>query len=136
LRASLRIGPLLGISLLLLAAAGLGGCGSGPRPSSDLPAGVEVGTASYYGREFHGRRTASGETFDMSKLTAAHPTLPFDTIVRVTNLDNGKVVTLRVNDRGPFKKGRIIDVSYEAAKRLDFVRQGLAEVRVEALSRE
>jgi rare lipoprotein A len=119
--------------LLLL---GLAGCGSGQKPSPDLPAGTEIGIASYYGREFHGRRTASGEIFDMSKLTAAHPTLPFDTIVRVTNLENGNVVTLRINDRGPFKKGRIIDVSYEAAKRLDFVRQGLIEVRVEAIGRE
>jgi rare lipoprotein A len=126
----------VGVCALLLLLAGLSGCGSGPKPSADLPAGVEEGIASYYAHEFNGRRTASGEVFDMNKLTAAHPTLPFDTIVRVTNLDNGKTVTLRINDRGPFKKGRIIDVSYEAAKRLDFVRQGLAEVRVEAIGRE
>jgi rare lipoprotein A len=116
--------------------AGLSGCGMGPKPNADLPAGTEEGIASYYAHEFNGRRTASGEVFDMNKLTAAHPTLPFDTIVRVTNLENGRTVTLRINDRGPFKKGRIIDVSYEAAKRLDFIRQGTAKVRVGAIGRE
>lgn len=125
-----------GVFALLLLLAGLGGCGSGPKPTPDLPAGVEIGIASYYGRKFDGRRTASGEVFDMNKLTAAHPTLPFDTIVQVTNLENGNVVTLRINDRGPFKKGRIIDVSYEAARRLNFIRKGTAKVRVDAIGRE
>jgi rare lipoprotein A len=96
---------------------------------------VEVGIASYYAHEFDGRRTASGEVYDMNKLTAAHPSLPFGTIVKVTNLENEKSVEVRINDRGPFKKGRVIDVSYEAAKRLDFVRQGLVEVRVEAIGK-
>jgi rare lipoprotein A len=114
---------------------GLAGCSSGPKPSEDLPSGVEVGIASYYAHEFDGRRTASGEVYDMNKLTAAHPSLPFGTIVKVTNLENEKSVEVRINDRGPFKKGRVIDVSYEAAKRLDFVRQGLVEVRVEAIGK-
>jgi rare lipoprotein A len=96
---------------------------------------VEVGIASYYAHEFDGRRTASGEVYDMNKLTAAHPSLPFGTIVKVTNLENEKSVEVRINDRGPFKKARVIDVSYEAAKRLDFVRQGLVEVRVEAIGK-
>ena len=126
----------LAAAAFLLLLIGFSGCGIGHKPSPDLPAGVEEGIASYYAHEFDGRRTASGEIFDMNKLTAAHPTLPFDTVVRVTNLENGNIVTLRINDRGPFKKGRIIDVSYEAAKRLDFVRQGLATVRVEAIGRE
>jgi len=77
-----------------------------------------VGIASYYGKEFHGRKTASGETYDMHKLTAAHRTLPFGTRVRVTNVLNGKTIVVRINDRGPFKRDRIIDLSFEAARRL------------------
>ncbi len=95
---------------------------------------VQVGYASYYGREFKGRKTASGEVFDPSKLTAAHPTLPFNTYVKVTNLENNKSVILRINDRGPFKKGRIIDVSEKAAELLDFKRKGIALVKVEVIS--
>ncbi len=76
------------------------------------------GVASWYGRGFHGRRTANGEVYDMHKLTAAHKTLPFNTLVEVENLDNGKRVIVRVNDRGPFLKDRIIDLSYDAAKKL------------------
>ncbi|HXK95791.1 MAG TPA: septal ring lytic transglycosylase RlpA family protein, partial [bacterium] len=87
--------------------------------------------ASWYGREFHGKRTASGEVFDMNAMTAAHPTLPFDTRVRVTNLENRRSVVLRINDRGPNVRGRIIDVSLAAARKLDFEQQGLAQVKVE-----
>ena len=94
------------------------------------PAYDVVGTASWYGRRFHGRRTASGRVFDMYALTAAHPTLPFDTRVTVTNLRNGRSVVLAVLDRGPFARGRIIDVSRRAAELLGFVRQGTARVRV------
>lgn len=90
----------------------------------------EIGEASYYGRECHGGPTASGETFDMHKLTAAHPKLPFGTRVRVTNLANGASVVVRINDRGPFTKGRIIDLSYEAAKRIKMIDAGVARVEV------
>jgi rare lipoprotein A len=96
---------------------------------------AEVGKASFYGHRFHGRSTASGETYDETKMTAAHRTLPFGTRVRVTNLENGRAVTLRVNDRGPHRKGRVIDVSYKAAKRLGFVRDGVTRVRVEVASK-
>jgi rare lipoprotein A len=95
----------------------------------------EVGVASWYGEQFHGRNTSSGEPFDMYKLTAAHRTLPLPSFVRVTNLDNGQAVVLRVNDRGPFADtgDRIIDVSYAAAVRLGMVGTGTARVRVEAI---
>ncbi len=92
---------------------------------------AEVGQASWYGRQFHGKRTASGDKYSMYEMTAAHPTLPFDTNVKVTNLENGKSVYLRINDRGPFTKGRIIDVSRAAARKLDFERKGIAQVKVE-----
>jgi len=91
---------------------------------------VEVGLASYYGRAHDGRRTASGETFDMSRMTAAHRSLPFGTRVRVKNLDNGKEAVVRINDRGPFRRGRVIDVSLAAARKLGFVARGIARVRV------
>jgi rare lipoprotein A len=93
--------------------------------------GPREGMASYYAKKFHGRKTASGERFNMRKFTAAHRTLPFGTRVRVTNLSNGKSVVVRVNDRGPFKRGRIIDVSYAAAKAIGMVRAGTARVRIE-----
>ncbi len=89
-----------------------------------------VGRASWYGRPFHGRRTASGQIFNMNALTAAHRTLPLGTRVRVTNLANGRSVVVIINDRGPFVKGRIIDVSRHAARRLGFQRKGTARVRV------
>ena len=94
-----------------------------------------TGYASWYGEKFHGRRTANGETYNMNDLTAAHPTLPLPTHVRVTNLANGKSLVLRVNDRGPFAKGRIIDVSKQAAKKLGFYNQGTAKVRVQYIGR-
>jgi rare lipoprotein A len=95
----------------------------------------ERGVASWYGQEFQGRPTSSGETYDMHALTGAHRTLPIPTYVRVTNLTNGRSVVIRVNDRGPFRDpdNRIIDVSYAAALRLDMVRDGTATVRVQAL---
>ncbi len=92
-----------------------------------------VGTASWYGRPYHGRKTASGQIYNMHALTAAHPTLPLGTQVRVTNLTNQRSVALTVNDRGPFAKGRIIDVSRRAADRLGFRRAGTARVRVEVI---
>ncbi len=96
----------------------------------------EVGIASWYGRDFHGRRTANGERYDMHALSAAHKTLPMPTLVRVTNLENGRSVIVRVNDRGPFARGRLIDLSYAAARQLGFVEKGTARVRVQTLDRE
>jgi rare lipoprotein A len=90
----------------------------------------EQGLASWYGGRHQGRPTANGERFDVGRLTAAHKTLPLPSIVEVTNLDNGKRLKVRVNDRGPFVDGRIIDLSEEAARRLGFQRKGLARVRV------
>jgi rare lipoprotein A len=92
---------------------------------------VEEGVASWYGADFHGRRTANGEVYDMHKYTAAHRTLPFDTLVKVTNLDNGQSTVVRVNDRGPFAKGRVIDLSYASAKSVNMVGPGTARVRLE-----
>ena len=93
------------------------------------------GLASWYGKRFHGRKTASGERFDMHALTAAHRTLPLGSKVRVTNTANGKSVVVKINDRGPFHdpKRRIIDLSYAAASKLNIVAQGTAPVRVERL---
>jgi rare lipoprotein A len=97
----------------------------------DNPRYAETGLASWYGAAFHGRLTANGEIYDVNGLTAAHPTLPLPSYVRVTNLGNGRSLTVRVNDRGPFAHGRIIDVSATVAERLDFKRAGTARVKVE-----
>jgi rare lipoprotein A len=94
---------------------------------------VQEGIASWYGREFHGRKTSSGETYNMYGLTAAHKTLPLGTYVRVRNLRNGKTLDVRINDRGPFARGRIIDLSYAAAKTLGVVGPGTAPVKITAL---
>jgi len=93
----------------------------------------ETGVASWYGRDFDGKPTANGETYDMHALSAAHKTLPLPTLVRVTNLENGRSVIVRVNDRGPFVKERLIDLSYAAAKALGYARNGTAHVRVQSL---
>ena len=93
----------------------------------------ERGRASWYGTKFNGKRTSSGETYDMYGMTAAHKTLPLPTYVRVTRLSNGRSVVVKVNDRGPFHQGRIIDLSYAAATRLDLLKDGSAEVVVEAV---
>lgn len=92
-----------------------------------------TGTASWYGKQFHGKKTSSGERFDMNALSAAHTVLPIPSYARVTNLANGKSVVVRVNDRGPFHAGRIIDLSYAAAQRLDMTGSGMAQVQVESL---
>jgi rare lipoprotein A len=94
-----------------------------------------VGMASWYGEDFHGRRTANGETFDMNSLSAAHPSLPLPSNVRVTNLGNHRSVVVRVNDRGPFVDGRVIDVSAKTAKALGFYDDGLSKVKVEYVGR-
>jgi rare lipoprotein A len=96
----------------------------------------ETGIASWYGEDFHGRYTANGEVFDLNALTAAHPTLPMPSIVQVTNLENGRTIDLRVNDRGPYLRGRIIDVSRRAAQLLGFEAPGTAKVRVRILPAE
>ena len=96
----------------------------------------ETGIASWYGRKFHGGRTANGEIFDMNALSAAHRTLPLPSVVRVTNLENGRSMVLRVNDRGPFSRGRIIDMSRRAAQLLGFHMNGTARVRVQIMANE
>ena len=101
----------------------------------DTPGGyVEQGTSSYYGAKFHGRRTSNQEVYDMYAFTAAHKTLPLPSFARVTNLDNGKSVVVRVNDRGPFHEGRVIDLSYAAAVKLGIVARGTGRVEVRALA--
>ena len=91
------------------------------------------GISSFYAEDFHGKLTANGEVYDMYGLTAAHKTLPLNTICRVTNKSNGKSLILRINDRGPYIKGRILDCSYGAAKKLKFINQGTAEVKIEVI---
>lgn len=103
-----------------------------PRPPSISPR-VEYGLASWYGEKFHGRRTSSGEVYDMYQLTAAHRTLTMGTRVMVTHVKNGRSVMVTINDRGPFVAGRIIDLSYAAAKTLWMVEEGVARVKVEVL---
>ncbi|YCH22608.1 septal ring lytic transglycosylase RlpA family protein [Pseudomonas sp. D1-3] len=121
-----RLSVLLALFSLLLA-----GCSSfGGGVPGDYRA---EGKASYYGKAHHGNRTASGERFNQNALTAAHRTLPFGTMVKVTNLNNDRSVVVRINDRGPFARGRIIDVSRKAAESLDMIRSGVAPVRVESL---
>ena len=94
---------------------------------------TETGIAAYYSNVFHGRRTASGERYDKNAYTAAHKRLPFGTRIRIMNLENGKSVVVKINDRGPRSKERIIDVSRRAARDLDFVRKGLTKVRLEVI---
>jgi rare lipoprotein A len=137
--ASIRYSGILMITALLI------GCTSAPRYTAtksgaarpSLEPGsfsmVEEGIASYYASEFNGRPTSSGEIYDMNQMTAAHRTLPFYTKVRVTNVANGKSVTVRINDRGPFKEDRIIDLSLAAAKELGLIGTGTARVRVEVV---
>jgi rare lipoprotein A len=124
-------------------AVALAGCSA---PSQQLPSTVSVqtvkrgggtvqeGMATWYGRDHHGRLTANGERFDMNAMTAAHRTLRMHTRVRVTNLKNGRTVVVRINDRGPYGKGRIIDVSYAAARELDMIDAGVVPSRVEVLA--
>lgn len=118
---------IVGIALALAACAA--GAGAPPAPAP-APGWEETGVASWYGPGFHGRRTASGERFDMEAMTAAHRTLPFGTRVRVQNLDNGRAAEVRINDRGPFARGRVIDVSRAAARDLGMLGAGTARVRL------
>ncbi len=104
-----------------------------PPVAPQIP-GVETGLASWYGHPYHGRAAADGEIYDMEQLTAAHRTLPFGTWVRVTNLTNAKSVDVRIIDRGPFIDGRIIDISHAAARAIDLIGPGVAQVRLDVLS--
>jgi len=94
---------------------------------------VETGKASFYADEFNGKRTANGEIYDMNELTAAHPSYPFNTLVNVTNLSNGKSVEVRINDRMPQFKGRTIDLSLAAAKKIEMINSGIQEVKLEVI---
>lgn len=114
----------------------LAGCSTSPFGGGGGDTGRDYraeGKASYYGARHHGKRTASGERFNQNALTAAHRTLPFGTRVRVTNLRNDRTVVVRINDRGPYGRGRIIDVSRKAAEALGMLRAGVVPVRVESL---
>ncbi len=125
------------VALLLLATGCLHRRHHPKRPRGGAPPKIvqnELGIASWYGHPFHGRPTASGEIYNMHDLTAAHRTLPFGTRVRVHDLDNGRDVELRINDRGPFVKGRIIDLSNAAAKSMQMIGAGTAHVRLEILA--
>jgi rare lipoprotein A len=106
---------------------------AGVAPARSSVRAFEVGTASWYGQDFEGKPTASGEPYNMFELTAAHPTLPLGTLVKVTNLRNRKAVVVRINDRGPVVDGRIIDVSYSAAKVLNFQSRGVQRVRLDVV---
>ncbi len=123
------------IFVLALTAAGCGGSTAQTRRDPPLvdtrPTETSYGIAGWYGQEFHGQETASGERFDMYAYTAAHRELPFGTRVRVTNLRNGRHAVVRINDRGPFVPERVIDVSYITARDLGMLKTGLAEVRLE-----
>jgi rare lipoprotein A len=103
------------------------GCASGAGHAA------QKGLASYYADRYHGRKTASSEVFDVNAMTAAHRTLPFGTRVRVTNVNNGRSVVVRINDRGPFVAGRVIDLSPAAARRIDMINDGVAPVKLEVL---
>jgi rare lipoprotein A len=100
------------------------------------PNKVQTGNGSWYGKKFHGRTTANGEKYNMYALTAAHKTLPFNTMVEVTNLSNNRKLIVRINDRGPYAKGRIIDLSYLAAKKLGYVNKGVAKLKVRVLYKQ
>ena len=107
--------------------------GGTSEPAGQMSPSFVDGVASYYGKEHHGKKTANGEIFDMYKLTAAHRSLPFGSQVKVTNLSNQRSVIVRINDRGPYVSGRIIDLSQAAAERLEMVKSGITKVKLEVL---
>jgi peptidoglycan lytic transglycosylase len=131
-----RFGPIV----VLFAA--LAACTHAPRRAAEEPpgapaaetAGGEVGLASFYGKRFHGRRTASGARYDMHAMTCAHPRAAFGARLRVTDLENGRTVVVTVTDRGPFKRGRVVDLSLAAARELGMIERGLARVRVQPVT--
>ena len=125
----------LSMTCLLMAGCRIGAPAKRTHTGRATPGGTRQGLASWYGGKFHGRKTASGERFNKRALTAAHRGLPFGTRVRVTNLENGRSVIVRINDRGPFAKKRIIDVSEAAARKLGMIQSGVARVKIQVLSR-
>jgi rare lipoprotein A len=158
----LPMSRIVAFALLLPVVIALAGCGTASKPSSSssLPkgggaykvgnpyqiAGIwyypyedekydSTGIASWYGPQFHGKKTANGEVFDQNEMSAAHPTLPMPVLARVTNLENGKSIVVRINDRGPFAAGREIDMSKRAAEELGFMQKGTAKVRVQYIGR-
>ncbi|MEF2074032.1 septal ring lytic transglycosylase RlpA family protein [Consotaella aegiceratis] len=124
---------LVALAAAVLSCAPLSGFELGVAHANIVKGQILSGKASWYGPGFHGRQTANGERFDMNKLTAAHKTLPFGTKVRVTNKANGKSVVVRINDRGPYAHGRIIDLSRGAAKAVGMIGRGVAQVTLEVL---
>ena len=125
----IRVSLVLFMAVLIAGCAGRGG-GQGERVSAPSGWNGEQGQASFYADRYHGRQTASGERHDRNALTAAHRSLPFGTHVRVTRLDNGRETVVRINDRGPFVRGRVIDVSRRAAEELDMIGPGVVNVRL------
>ncbi|MDH4153581.1 MAG: septal ring lytic transglycosylase RlpA family protein [Nitrospira sp.] len=120
--------------LVLVLCLSLGACSWVPKGEVRLDVGIkDRGVASWYGEQFHGRQAANGEIFDMEGLTAAHRTIPLGSVVRVVNLSNGKHLHVRVTDRGPYEKGRILDLSHRAAVLLGMEREGVAHVQVEVV---
>jgi rare lipoprotein A len=133
----LRLAAALILAGVLAGCATSGGRVGGhvrPPVSEDLLGSVQTGYASWYGKAHQGRRTTSGEVYDMYKLTAAHPALPMGTRLLVTNLKNGRSVTVRVNDRGPIVDGRILDLSFAAARELGAIGDGVVPVRIRVVS--
>lgn len=118
------------LSFILMGLAVFTSCAHNPQSAGDRQSGL----ASWYGKDHHGKKTASGEVFNMNGLTAAHRKLPLNSIVRVTSRTNSKSVEVRINDRGPFSGGRIIDLSYEAARRLGMISKGTDEVEIQVVS--
>jgi len=136
-RSSRRRRLVLGLGTLLALFSGFA-CGGGARPVTAPTAAAKIGDhetgyASWYGPDYHGRQTASGERYNMFELTAAHRTLPFGTLVKVDNLENNLSVVVKINDRGPFVRGRIIDLSYRAAREIQCSRSGMVKVRIEVV---
>lgn len=121
-------------AVAVLAALLTSGCATSGRAYRGDRGYKEKGLASWYGPQFHGRRAANGEVYDMNQLTAAHRALPFETVVEVRNQENGRTVRLRITDRGPFVRGRIIDVSYEAARRLEMLGPGVVPVEIRVVT--
>jgi rare lipoprotein A len=133
------VGTSLRLATALILTSVLAACSATPqvvRPPApeQVPRAYQTGYASWYGQAHQGKRTTSGEAYDMHKLTAAHPTLPMGTRLFVTNLQNGRSVTVRVNDRGPTVDGRIVDLSYAAAREVGAVGAGVVPVRIEVVS--
>ena len=127
-----RLIPLCGFIILVVSL--FNGCGAFHNAQIHEVGKVQFGLASWYGNKFNGRKTSSGEIYDMYEFTAAHRALPFGTIVKVTNIKNGRSALVKINDRGPQKRSRKLDVSYAAAKKIGMIRDGIARVRIEVVN--